>query len=165
MDIKEIKTENFEGLAVLVPDDFKDYAGANNNELFYWTETCTQSTGDYPYSVHVPNIKEYKILGKANELTEEQCETITPCVYDGREDVNVMGLIYECYDGSDFTCNTAKESFASLMQSIRCYSVNPVPNPEPQFDERGNGGYCETWVKDYEKAQANTGTWIILKKL
>lgn len=166
--IKEIKTQKFEGIAVLLPEDFKEIAGSNNNELFYWTDTCTQSMGDYPYSVHVPNVLKYDIIGFVKDITEEHAAEIVEFStqqYTVRHYKNYCQHKIGVYV---YEFKKAKESFQSLMQSIGCYSVNPLSDPE--LTMRQGDGYVYYSASDedfeeYEKAEANTGTWLILKKL
>lgn len=167
--IKEIKTEKFQGLALLVPDGSHNFSTAVDSTGKYlqffigqYDDDGDDLGGELKLTEN-PYLK-LKILGKATELTEEQCMLIVP--------ENLNGYREECYP--DFTPSTndlscayvnAKLSFASLMQSLGCYSLNPVNKPNPC----GNGvdfiEYDPVWVKEYDTAQANTGTWLILQKL
>jgi hypothetical protein len=136
--IKEIKTEKFEGLAVLVP----------------------------PYgTAHVLDLKQYKILGKAKELTEEQCADIMPKPVplvdtDGNQ------------TGSNYLSGSAKSDFNNLLHYIHgCYSINPYEKFKGAklVHAQGSVPTAEMIIEEvnrkYDEAQKHTGTWLILKKI
>jgi len=159
--VKEIKTKKFEGLAVLVPDDagkfsIKKTRKGYADQLHYYV----------PYTLDVVSNQRlvilqgegYEVLGKATELTEEQCAEIV--------DYKTTGYFKSyAYKNADFIFNTAKESFTSLMQSLECYSVNPLNPPIERLQYGGEYTMRQSEIDEYEEAQANTGTWIILRKL
>ena len=137
--IKEIKTEKFEGLAVLVPD------GTANYELKYYKYSDGKEYHSINYSFserhtggfllwykdfggrkNYPKEGELVLLGKATELTEEQCTEIV----DKGQSYGYYDYYSEFVAGLTFW-DKASLSFASLMRSL----------------------------------QANTGTWLILRKL
>jgi len=160
--IKEIKTEKFSGLAMLVPDDatkfsLKKTKKGKPDQLHYFIPYTCDAVSNQRLVI-LPS-EDYLFVGKATELTEEQCAEITPNSFYGR---------FIDYNMLEVNCGTAKESFASLMQSLQCYSVNPLSDPEGTM--RQGDGYVyysasDEEFEEYEKAQANTGTWLILKKL
>lgn len=161
--IKEIKTERFEGLAVLVPK------GTLDNPPYITWLTPTAGIGNqwlgwtFKHGVELPQ-GSWEIIGKATELTEEQCAEI----------VDVAGFFdfgfgrYKSYSENDKSVIFAGQSFESLMKSLECYSVNPLPDPEDTM-RQGNGyvyyGATDEEFEEYERIQSRTGSWIILKKI
>ena len=139
--IKEIKTEKFDGLAVLVPDD---YAGSIANMGYLIVMVTNPATlihekhfnsphaiqkqldrvNKLPPFASLPAIKlpdgEFKILGRADHLTEEQCQTIMP-----------LPAISARY-GDPYQYSPARISFTDLL------------------------------ITEYD---CYTGTWLILQKL
>lgn len=96
----------------------------------------------------------WQLLGIATEIPEEVWQGIMP-----------KGKVrYKDFVGG-YLFKKATDAAISMLEAHEVYSVNPIPVPEAQFDERGNGGYCEKWIKEYEKAEANTGHWVILKRV
>jgi len=153
--IKEIKTDKFEGLALLVPDNTSNYRLMDSVSLF----SGDSSICKLPYRC--------KILGKSTELTEEQCAEIVE-MFSMEKRINGKKT-YVSYNSMGLHL-TAKESFESLMQSLQCYSVNPYGENKPFYsgqsdydDPYGNKGRKEH--EQWQQAQANTGTWVILKKI
>lgn len=167
--IKEIKTDRFEGLAVLVPDD----AYAFTNELASHQIDYIQDTEFNEGFLNMSScilLKNYwnhplQIIGKATELTEEQCAEIVDNEEDfDPDDMDLCGddyepnIIYKNYGRKrknvrEFTFNKATDSLLSLMQSLECYSVNP-------YGDRAFNSGAGKW----QEAQANVCTWIILRK-
>jgi hypothetical protein len=177
--IKEIKTEKFEGLAVLVPDGFKggvanmgyltgkmDNPANRIHEKHFNSPYAIQKQLDrvnkLPEYVDAPAIKlpegDYKIIGKAIELTEEQCETIA---------VKNPLIAYEM---------NFRRCFNLLMRKIECYSENPLgKKPERLVPFMGRGHYSENQLerierfnselRKWEEAEKQTGTWLILQKI
>jgi hypothetical protein len=166
--IKEIKTETFEGLAVLVPDD------ARNFDIGRWAgrrlifnqgkyEVDNMKTGSIELSLD----SEYEILGKATELTEEQCEDISP--YECPNQWCEGGYIDQGYN-EKWICDYCQEEedkespnierFASLLQSLGCYAVNPYGDKPSILNN-------DVWYSEeqWQEAQANTGTWLIIGKI
>lgn len=153
--IKEIKTEKFEGLAVLVPENASDlvYPKIGIVDLYFLLKN-----GQYESVIIPQNKNGYEIMGKATELTRQNCADI----------VKYIGLpwnAYKDYTNNSNWFNNPIQSFKSLLYSLGCYSENPIPVPEPQGNGIDEMDYCQTWIKDYEEAQGFTGTWLILKKL
>jgi hypothetical protein len=176
--IKEIKTEKFEGLAVLVPDGFKGGV-ANMNYLIgyvdnpktmihekhfnspYAIQKQLDRVGKLPEFIALPAIKlphgEYMIVGKSSELTEDQCEFIAR-------------------QNPLMPVQTFKQRFNALMHSMECYSINPLgKKPERMVPFMGRGHYTENQMdrierfnielRIWEEAEKKTGTWLILQKI
>ena len=176
--IKEIKTEKFEGLAVLVPDGFKsgvanmgyltgkmDNPATRIHEKHFNSPYAIQKQLDrvnkLPEYVDAPAIKlpegDYKIIGKASELTEEQCKSIAR-------------------QNPLMPVQTLKHRFAALMHSMECYPINPLgKKPERMVPLMGRGSYTENQLerierfnielKIWEEAEKKTGTWLIIQKI
>lgn len=170
--IKEIKTEKFEGLAVLVPEWYvssfanmgylviqvmneKTFIG--EDEMFPpdRLERALERVSKLPEYITLPAIKlpdgEYKILGKATELTEEQCAEIVSQMKDSTY---------------PFEVEEYKVTFENLMHSLECYSVNPCGDKSSFLDMKAFEK-VDAWLeraKKWQDAQENTGTWLILKK-
>lgn len=145
--IKQIKTEKFDGVAVLVPNDAKTFITDYN---FLIIDLC-QSTQKM---IHIP-FGRIEILGKATELTEVQCAGIVPQMKD---------------PGYPFEIEDYKITFENMMQSLECYSVNPYgcrPNDESMKYKRYSDGvsWHDHLVNEWQKTEQNTGTWLILKRL
>jgi len=179
--IKEIKTEKFEGLAVLVPDD---YAGSMANMGYLVVMVTNPATlihekhFNSPYAIRkqldrvsklpdfvsLPAIKlpdgDYKILGKATDMTEEQCAEIV--------EVKKAGLFIDYMTEKPKYhlryYDSAKESFASLMQVNECYRKNPFEAVFTNNTVFGNR-IAECSKDAYITADRSTGTWLILQKL
>jgi hypothetical protein len=107
-------------LFITVPEDAADISNAKKfgaNSKLYGT---TQGKRKLLYEAQ----GNWQIIGKGNELKEEQAEEITPCIYDDtpiEEDTDAdmeRGKIYECFDNSDFICFGPIESLNSLLRSL-----------------------------------------------
>jgi hypothetical protein len=180
--IKEIKTEKFEGLAMLMPNWFVS-AFANMGYLVVQVQNEKTFMGEdqmfppdrlqraldrvnkLPENITLPAIKlpdgDFKILGKATQLTEEQCEEVIPDPMIRKPD-NRKGFMIDIMDTEIYP--TAKEAFSAFLDSLGCYSVNPYKKPaddDYSFYTDRNISIQEEW----QEAQANTGTWLILQKL
>lgn len=177
--IKQINTYKFEGLAVLVPDD-ADKICISHNAAWYNLSYRLPGAKPMPFGwTHnqLPDCK-WEILGKATELTEEQCAEIAHIGMDYHEPA-YKNYISESDAIFKYPFGTAKESFSSFMDSIECYSINPYSDPKERYrcrDCADSDGLCcnEDMIKycdphihleKYNEAQKNTGTWLILKKL
>lgn len=120
--IKQIKTEKFEGLAVLVPDGNEYWIDSKITKFIH----IGHIEGD-AYTIELPFVCHY--IAESTDLTEERCTDIVDRKNWGyRHYWNDNGFVPR---GFNHVYRHAKESFASLMQSL----------------------------------EANTGTWIILKKI
>jgi hypothetical protein len=158
--IKHIKTEKFEGLAVLVPDD------ARNFDIGRWAgrrlifnqgkcEVDNMKTG----SIELGLDSEYEILGKANELTEEQRRSIVSFEYDNLL-FDCIGELFRNYLNHSDPVLDSVQAFNSLMESLECYSFNPYTHPS-KLSPIGYNKNKQKW----KEAQANIGTWLIIGKI
>jgi hypothetical protein len=106
------------------------------------------------------------ILGKATDLTEEQCAGIVSPLWNGF--INYLLINEPVGNYKRLVKSTAKDSFSSLMESMVYYSVNPFDEPfcedgcrcsDQQIDD------CKVHLSRWQEAQASTGSWLILQKL
>ena len=148
--IKEIKTLKFEGLAVLIPNNKTDISA-----LDLVTLICDREN----YHPH----ERVSLLGKINELTEEQCAEIMPKYKLGNHNCGYHDTI----NRPDVLFSTAKDAFKSMLKELGCYSVNPLQSSPPTTDILFYDSIhdYDVSVEKWKEAQANTGTWLILKKL
>ena len=157
--IQEFKTSKGEFLLVKVPDDAKTVHIAFNsrNPTLMW---CTDLNGIIMIQRQKLEKGNWQIVGEAFDLTRDRCREIII-------DPDTSGLldIYKNYRRHQEYLTSAKQSFESLLVSLDVYSENPIPMPEFQSDENGNGGYCESWINTYQEAEQRTGRWILLKKI
>ena len=140
-------------LSWLTPDDFREFAGLVGDHLYYWGKLHTRA--DYPYSVKLP-FSDVEYLGKATEIPEEVWQGI----------VDRMGP-YKNYllsddEFEDYSFKTATESAMSFLEANEVYSVNPLNPPIERLQYGGGYAMRQSEVDEYEKAEANTGTWLIL---
>jgi len=110
--IKKIKTEKFEGLALLVPDDASDFSIESPDSLAFisgeYSDLKIEQLSDgYPW----------EILGKATEMTEEQCAEIVDAPMFDKYYFDYMNPKFEGWAGG-FLLSNALESFTSLMRSL-----------------------------------------------
>lgn len=155
--IKEVKTEKFEGLAVLVPDDAHTFFIHPLMCILGWTDGNGSNFSNLEYL-------KCEILGKATELTEEQCAEI---INSDEWPMTVKGFLYwpDFNNIDDQVTETAKEAFETLTESMECYYENPIAPPIERLQYGGGYAMRQSEVDEYEKAQKQTGTWLILKKL
>lgn len=143
--IKEIKTAKFSGLAVLVPDDYYELRISLKK-----TDHLIYRQGEF-YSNWIQLPFACELLGKSTELREEQCY-----------DIVEAWVIVEAWLSYTTLSFTFKEIIPKFMHSIGCYSVNPFgEKPTETF----NHPDWEFTRAKWEEAQANTGIWLVLKKL
>jgi hypothetical protein len=159
--IKEIKTEKFEGLAMLVPDSMTEECSFYPNALTYKVSGVTVCES-LPTAYHDGK---WIVLGKATELTEEQCAGIMP------KSVRVLGSDFK-QTGSTYLTETARGDFDQFLRYILCaYSVNPYEKFKGAklVHSAGDPDTADRIVKEvklrFEQAQASTGTWLIIQKL
>lgn len=167
--IRKIKTEKFEGLAVLVPD-VKMFFKIHNEYLVMGVSSEDVGgkikkiqRGDNRGFIRSELIYGCEILGKVEELTEDQCADIVELGEAGSF-YGYNFTVYKNYKNSEdkgdwFFKSTI--SFASLMQSMECYSVNPY-GERPKADI-----FIDNTIrwKIWDYAQKKVGTWLILKKV
>lgn len=120
--IKEIKTEKFEGLAVLVPDDAKN--------IGFHKSDWDMQVGDFSnvyYDINnesfeidiVDEDHDYEIISKATELTEDQRIQIV----DSKINYTVklyINYIQNQKGISVYEYKNSQDSFKSLLQSAGC---------------------------------------------
>lgn len=162
-EIKQIDTGKCRLLAVMVPE------GAILMPAIY-PHVITYRIGNSMSSVFLPenwHHVNWQILGLSDELTEEQWRRLV----DGKLDfLDGFGSVMQYPDFTDKAhCYlTAKESGLSLLEANECFSVNPYSDPGLTM-KQGNRcvyyGASDEEFEIYEKAQQNTGTWLILRKL
>jgi hypothetical protein len=98
------------------------------------------------------------------QLKEEDVKDVMPKV-EGLACNYFLDFTIEKHSGKfQYNCDTALESIHSLAQHLGLNAVNPIPNPEAQFDERGNGGYCPSWVDDWQEAQSKVKQYFVVFK-
>lgn len=151
--IKEIKTEKFEGLAVLVPDDAYDFTNnLASHQIDYvqdinFNESVLKMSGCILLKNHWN--EPIQILGKATELTEEQLELILPNTHPYRR----------------------PSHFYEILKANECYTVNPYGKDKGLYivhhlgDAATAAKIILAYQKKWDEAEATTGTWIILQKL
>lgn len=109
-----------------------------------------------PHFIDIPE-GSWQIISLASEMTEEKAKLIM--------EKNILGLYANyVYKHIDFSFVNALDSFTSWLKSLGYVIDNPIPQPEAQFNEYGEGGYCETWIKDYEEAQGQVQKLLIIYK-
>lgn len=156
-EIKQINTGVAEVLAVKVPEGAIRFA-IEQDALF-----CHIKAGVYKL-VKLPPGK-WTPLGIDTELTEEDFDPLVD---------HAMGT-YLNYLTDKYELDTSKEAFESLMQANSLYSVNPYEQPtfEYDFGDEGPTDYLlesanndfDLRMNQWQQAEANTGTWLILKRL
>jgi hypothetical protein len=160
--VKEIKTDRFKGLAVLVPNRASEFSIESPNILAFMLDNT-------PNDIKIDQLYgyTYEILGKATELTEDQCADITllPMI---REKDGQLGFMISCMDIEIYP--TAVSAVQDFMQSLECYSENPYEESYNLIEEHFENNKCnitevETVTELFEEAETNTGTWLILKKI
>jgi hypothetical protein len=134
--------------------------------------------GAYGFQIHGPNDKKdrllwyakdgyvsneylppgkWKILGKLDELTDQDKEKCVSHIgWDPFKE-------YLDYRYGSFTFTTAIESFQSLLDANKLYSVNPLGEKEPEIREYTNDeleGLPS--IKEWQAAEDNTGDWLII---
>jgi hypothetical protein len=142
--IKEIKTEKFEGLAVLVPERAHNFSTAVDSKgkyLNFFIGQYYDGGDDLGGELKLTDDSSMKtrILGKATELTKANLELILPDTFAKRR----------------------SSHFQDILKALWCYSINP-------FGERPiNSMFHDMRIRQriWDRAQANTGTWLILQKL
>lgn len=166
--IKQFSTGKTDILAVMVPE------GAHGFELTKWNyqkqdylgrftllyDSLKMETnlkkGDRPH-VQLPE-GNWQIVGLSTEVTEGQWRELM------LRTKSFLSGVFPVFHYSGF--ETAKESGLSLIEANECFSVNPLDGV-PRYVYGQNNSANTVWYteKDYQQAQENTGTWLILRKL
>lgn len=158
--------EGIELLAVKVPEGASLFKVTDRLEFDELDQNSGMQMPDY---IMLPE-GNWQIVGISDQLTEEQCREVMPVSYLPFPNFDPIG--FEVNDELGTTIyNTAKEAFESLMQSERCYSENPYG---PDLCEHNRQCYdsCQgsCWTRadidseEWQAAEANTGSWLIIKK-
>lgn len=158
---KQINTGVAELLLVKVPDDAHDIDYRNGVKLLSW---LTKHSSSYEGIDFYEPEYDCELLGIAHELTEEVWDTLVESPIDISGGISV----YHDYTETILCCVTATESGLSLLRANEVYAVNPYPDPELTM-KQGDGftyyGASDEEFDQYDKAQQNTGKWIMLKKV
>jgi hypothetical protein len=143
-------------IAVKLP---KGYIFSYITELgsLYWTNS--DQSIDH---VSLPPGK-WKILGKLDELTDQDKEMVCPCVK------RVWGQSYCDYTkptevGYHYV-GTLAESFQSFLDANKLYSVNPLGEKPMKTDDYEFDGGSEKYqmeIDEWEESESNTGDWLII---
>ena len=101
----------------------------------------------------------YELLGIHPELTEEQAKMVVEI----HSITRLQSFGYKNYLKStnyihDFSCKTAKESFQSLMEREKCYTVNPY-GKMPEYETQNILEYFEYRKKLYKWQEAQQTTF------
>jgi hypothetical protein len=163
-EIKQISTGKAELLIVKVPEGAANFAYLPVNEMLQYDIPV-----NYVSLIKLPQ-GNWQIVGISDQLTEEQCAELMQSesmVIDnsGNTTLYLSPVDYHA---------TAKEAFASLMQSNECYTLNPYAGmftPRPPQEDTGDlgkiiGDVIYNDMRDlFLAAEANTGTWLVLKRI
>jgi hypothetical protein len=98
-------------IAVDVPEGAYGFELVPDNTYTHWNP-------DKMDIINVPG--DWQILCLESTMTEEQARQIVDWygAGDGSVDEAGVGDIFMCYDDSDFACDTALESYATLKKSL-----------------------------------------------
>ena len=163
-----LKTESGECLVVDVPEtlykSYIYYVGASKYLCAYY-----QSNENWKYKDFYLPPGNWEIIGLYPGITEEQAKGIVDKVS------NEFYVGYKDYRKEISAFHSASESFASLLEANRIYTVNPHGNkPEKQnlekFTDGWTIGYINKVLKDkleeWQEAEERTSKFkLILKKL
>lgn len=155
-EIKQINTGVAELLALKVPEGATRFFVHPFMSILGFTKE-DGSSGFIEFDQ--PLTGPWELLGNYTELTEEQCREVV--ITNARGCFLTKSDAFDDYTNSDSFCDTAKEAFASLMQANACYSENPYKYGKPSIVNHDLWYSEEQW----QQAEANTGTWLILRKI
>lgn len=89
------------------------------------------------------------------QITEEQASDIVDESFNAYHEHSFVYYGNEVVGGCYIV--TAIESLHSLLKSKGIHLFeNPVPQPEFIIDNFGNGGICESWVKEFQEQEEKT---------
>lgn len=79
-------------------------------------------------SSHTKDLPEgrWTFVCNTQNINEKIAESLFPCVYNGADDPLIRGNIYECFDESDFICDTASDSFLSFLKAKKMVGNHAV---------------------------------------
>lgn len=137
---KEIQLTDKTLLVVGLPEKVNKLCTIRPNAILIEVESLLLSI-PIPDDWHDGN---WQLLGIYPELTEEMAKQVVLEIYTPNDAANQ----YENYNG-DYFLDTALESFKSLMEREKCYTVNPYSEFEcpNQWCENGyiDQGYGDKW--------------------
>jgi len=139
--IKEIKTEKFKGVAVLLPDGtikqellYHKYSDGKEYHLINYSFSEWRTGGfilwykDFGGRKNYPKKYELQLIGVVSVLTEEQCADIVESFIDSEIDYGACRIeetfAFQDYTDDENAFDSAKESFQSLIQSLECEDGN-----------------------------------------
>ena len=162
----QVNTGKADLLFVKVPEDAHDFQIDHNKNI-----ECDQLYYRAIF-MNLPNIGttrslppgKWKIIGLANEITEEQCEDLV----ESETDIWLQKMTYKCYTKNDAAYLSAKESFESLMEANEIYSVNPLQKPMYSSlfgeDKKMMSEYKERLSK-WKRAEERTVKYLVLEQI
>ena len=135
---KEIQLTDKTLLVVSVTKEASDLTLPKVGMADLYFRTDDKEYEDGYISVGIPQ-GDWQLLGIYPELTEEQSKSVVESYYGGTKFHNYIG---------DMMLDTAKESFQSLMEREKCYTVNPL-----KFDPTGitTGEWQEAQQRTFSK--------------
>lgn len=158
-EIKQVNTGKVELMIVKAPEGAVQW-WVNNQSLM-----CYKADNFFADEIGLSE-GDWTPLGLSTELTEEQCSCIVKQMRWGDTCFKNYGI------ENQLVGLTAKESFESLMQATECFTKNPLG---PDLCEHNRQCYdsCQgsCWTRadidseEWEQAEDNTGTWLILKRI
>ena len=163
--IQPFSTGKTEGLFILLKgkacDDYEIIRDQDNFHQMQLQYPSDQYRGLQNYDwINLPE-GEWKDLGFAKDLTEEQLEMIVDDFPSYRWQFRQSISRYKNYlDLPPF--ESTKESFKSLMESLNCFEENPYGEEIPVIHEDFEA--LEKSIKQWQEAQERTGSWLVLIK-
>lgn len=140
----------------LTPDDFTNIAGFVRDHLYYWTKTCTQRMGDYPYSIVLPP-GEWEPVGSPFDVTEEEARELVPYL------PTIEGDRFENFDSGEYEKKyvfaKAIESWHSLLSHLQIYRENPYLRPNE--GDQDEDVFWEN-AAQYQRGESRKGNWILI---
>jgi hypothetical protein len=100
----------------------------------------------------------WEIVGKAFDLTEEQCANLLPKPLTRARD-NQLGFMWYPTDNEIY--RNAKDCFNAFLSELSIYQTNPCKDGEPSIVNHDVWYSHQEWVADEER----TGSFILLKKI
>ena len=110
-----------------------------------------------PNLVEFLSLGRYELLGKPDEIKEEDAKELVETLWNGFRNYSEGGSVGNY---QRLVYKTALESFLSALKKEIFWNVNPIPTPEIQggYDDCGNfhGGWDDSWISAFEEAQEKT---------
>lgn len=173
--IKEFKTSKGEFIAILIPNIKYSFVRIEKWAQGDILHGSPKMIGEPKLNTLLPK-GDYQIIGLSNQITEKRAKEICSKQY--------------FYTGGVKISAKSLDIFKGLMESIKCYSFNPVgqkPNEEDykltgrneqewKMIDEDRRGLKPTWasvlmsnytdkLSKWKEAEENTGSWLILKKI